>query len=238
VTPAKSQSASDRRATAYLMLGVDPNAVLLAPRISHLIARIKGGKLSALEALRASDLPEARLFASKYDNPLLPSFVRRDLPLEAFSIAAGISPTRLWGMIAELIRVQKAQLGAIKAAERHEEIVGVSSDMALNPLGVEDRMAHLKHMGFTPSPKGSQINILTNVSATANAAAKSLSAGAPPPEDTIRRIIESRQQRQQLQSAQQPALPESTTVESVPVMMPASGREPVTIDVEYDDAED
>jgi hypothetical protein len=227
----------DRRRRAYELLGVQPNAVADAPKIGHLIAKLKDGKATALEALRASDLPEARKFISKYDNIYLPSYVRKTLPFEAFCIAAGISPTRMFGVIAEVIRLQKSQLGAIKAAERHEAIVEVSSQAALNPAGVDDRMAHLKHMGFTPSPRGSTINI--GVSATANAAAKSdaTAAALPAPEDTIRRIVEARQ-RAALPGAIVPQLPAAAVAESIPRAFERRTRDPVTVDAEYSDAGD
>jgi hypothetical protein len=226
----------DRRRRAYELLGVAPNSVADAPRIGHLISKLRDGKQTALEALRASDLPEARKFISKYDNVLLPAFVRRTLPLEAFSIAAGISPTRLFGVIAEVIRLQKSQLGAIKAAERHEAIVEISSQVALDPQGVDDRMAHLKHMGFTPSPRGSTINIGVSATATAAAASRADAAALPAPEDTIRRMVEARQRQAALAGGQR-ELPAATVAESVPAFMPRA-REPQTVEAEYEEAEE
>jgi hypothetical protein len=241
VSPFASTPASrDRRARAYLILGVDPKAVDDAPRISSLIAKVGGGLPAVLDALRASDLPEARHFVSKYDNPLLPAYVRRTLPVEAFSVAAGLSPTRLWGVIAEVIRLQKAQLGAIKAAERHEAIVAVSSAVAETPEGVEDRMAHLKHMGFTPSPKGSTINIGINASANASAAAKSDATSLASPEDTIRRIVERRQQASAaLASAATKELPAATASTVPQAFMPRgdAARVPVMVEQEYVESE-
>jgi hypothetical protein len=238
VSPFSPTPASrDRRRRAYELLGVAPNAVADAPKIGHLISKLENGKQTALETLRASDFPEARKFISKYDNVLLPAFVRRTLPIEAFAIAAGISPTRLWGVIAEVFRLQKAQLGAVKAAQRHERIVEVSSQVAELPEGVDDRMAHLKHMGFTPSPRGSTINI--GVSATANAAARAEAPTAylPPAEDTIKRTIEARQ-RNPLTAGQPPQLPAAPERETVPQAFTRREREPITVDAEYEDAED
>jgi hypothetical protein len=237
MSPFSSTPASrDRRRRAYELLGVAPNSVADAPRIGHLISKLRDGKQTALEALRASDLPEARKFISKYDNVLLPAFVRRTLPIEAFSIAAGISPTRLFGVIAEVIRLQKSQLGAIKAAERHEAIVEISSQVALDPQGVDDRMAHLKHMGFTPSPRGSTINIGVSATATAAAASRADAAALPAPEDTIRRMVEARQRQAALAGGQR-ELPAATATESVPAFMPRA-REPQTVEAEYEEAEE
>jgi hypothetical protein len=138
-------------------------------------------------------------------------------------------------VIAEVIRLQKAQLGAIKAAERHERIVEVSSQVAESPDGVDDRMAHLKHMGFTPSPRGSTINIGVSATANAAAAAKSDSASLAAPEDTIRRMVEARQ-RAALGAGVTPQLPAATAAESVPRAF--ERREPVTVDAEYVDGSD
>ncbi len=238
MTPfAPTPRSAAQRATAYRILGVDPSAVAAAPKISRLIAKLEDGKATALEALRASDLPEARQFMSKYDNTLLPAFVRRVLPIEAFAIAAGLSPTRLWGVIAEVFRLQKMQLGAIKAAERHEAIVEVSSATALLPDGVEDRMAHLKHMGFTPSPRGSTINIGVTATATAQSAAVA-AAALPAPEDTIRRMVEARQ-RAALGPAATKELPAATpAADMVPRAFMPRAREPITVDAEYEEADD
>jgi hypothetical protein len=233
---APTPASRDRRRRAYELLGVAPNSVADAPKIGHLIAKLRDGKQTALEALRASDLPEARKFISKYDNVLLPAFVRRTLPIEAFSIAAGISPTRLFGVIAEVIRLQKSQLGVIKAAERHEAIVEKSSDMALVDEGIEDRMAHLKHMGFTPSPRGSTINIGVSATATAQAASRADAAVLPAPEDTIRRMVEARQRQAALAGGQR-ELPAATATTEVPAFMPRA-REPQTVEAEYEEAEE
>jgi hypothetical protein len=234
-------ASSARRRAAYEFLGVAPNDVADAPRISNLIAKIPGGRPAALEALRASDLKEARAFISVYDNILMPSSYRKQLPIEAFALAAKLSPTRLFGVIAEVFRLQKMQLGAIKAASRHEAIVDVSSTVAATPEGVEDRMAHLKHMGFTPSPKGSTINIGIAANATANSASRADAASAlAPSEDTIRRMVEARQRSAALASATQHALP-AASAESVPMAFqrrPAADRVPVTVDAEYSEESD
>jgi hypothetical protein len=238
--PTAAPSASARRLLAYDMLGVAPNEVAEAPKIKHLIANITGGWPVALAALRASDCREARAFISKYDNLLLPSYVRRMLPIEAFALSAGVSPTRLWGVITDSIRVQEQQVGAIKAAQSHAEIVAVSTQVALSPEGVEDRMAHLKHMGFTPIPKGSTINLGVNVNASATSAADAKSASLPPSEDIIRRMVEARQQAAALNAARQSALPAAPTQPTtIDAGMPTfAAREPDYADAEYTDGGD
>jgi hypothetical protein len=186
-------------------------------------------------------MKEARAFVSKYDNLYLPSFCRRVLPIEAFALAAGLSPTRLFGVIVECGRRFEAGLGSLTAAAEHTKIVEASSKAALDPeLGLADRTMHLKHMGFLPLPKGSQVNVQVNASAVAASESAALSAGsAPAPEDTIRRIVEARQARQLASAAVVPALPESTIdAESVPTFLPLAAREPVTIDADQDSEDD
>jgi hypothetical protein len=140
-----------------------------------------------------------------------------------------------------VFRLQKIQLGAIKAAERHEAIVEVSSATALQPDGVEDRMAHLKHMGFTPSPRGSTINIGVTATATAQSAAVA-AAALPAPEDTIRRMVEARQ-RAALGPAATKELPADNVAatpaaDMVPRAFMPRAREPITVDAEYEEADD
>lgn len=225
-------------AAGYARLGVQPNSVLLAPKVTHLLSSMRGGIPKAIEYLRASAEPAARAFILMYDDPSLSLKIRDALPLEAFCLAAKLDPTDLLAPITRVAHLHGAMLGAVKAAERHPEIVDASLAAAVTPDGVEDRMANLKHMGYLPSPRGSSVNVQVNASATAAAAAKSDAASLSTPEETIRRIIERRQQVASLTpAATQPALP-APVPESVPAFMPREAREPVTVDADYEEADE
>jgi len=226
--------------TAYRILGVAPNDVAAAPKISRLVDKLPEGKLTLLEVLRASDAPEARRFIAIYDDLTLPSYVRRYVPLEGFALAAGLSPTRLWEVTLQAYRKQTEQLGALRAAMHHEQIVDKSSDAALGNEGIEDRMAHLKHMGFLPAAKGSTININANASATAAAQSVATIADLPSPEETIRKMVEARQ-RASLAGAATKELPAASPAESVPQAFqpkPREAWEPQYVEAKFEDTDD
>lgn len=231
----KQPTRGQLRHQAYLILGVEPNVVLAGPKITHFISRMPGGWQRALEYLRASDLPEARHFISKYDNMLLPQFVRRLLPIEAFAVAASISPTRLWGVIVESARIFEGGLGSLTAAAAHTRVVQASIDSAVTPEGLEDRAHQLKHMNFLPMPKGSQVNVNVSASAAAQTqVAQATVVDAPSPEATIRGLIE-RQNR--FNTREQPALPSAEGREVVPEIIPRVERDPVYVEQDYVDEE-
>ena len=178
---------SARRSEAYTLLGISPESVALAPKIEPLFRKLKGGKTAAIAYLRASDSLIARAFMAKYDNILLPEWVRRSLPIEAFCIAAKIPPTLLWDVTVDAYRHINQQLASIAASEQHPRIVGKVNDLAM--LGDIDAIEHnLKHMAFLPQSKGAQVAV--NINASANATAQSATAilPAPPPESTIRQL--------------------------------------------------
>lgn len=235
---------SARRAEAYRRLGVAPNDVLLAPKITPLLRRISadGNLRDAILYLRASSDAAARKFIMVYDDPTTSAYARKALPLEAFVLAAGVDPESLLQAIARVAHLHGAMEGAITAAKRYPEVVTASLNRAVEADGVEDRMANLKHMGYLPSPKGSSVNVNVNANATAAAASQSASASLPAPEDTIRRIIEATQRETALKgAAAQHALPaesESSSPSRVPAFMPRQSAQPVTVDAEYEEADD
>jgi hypothetical protein len=260
--PATPRRHSKRTAAAYASLGVAPNDVLLAPKVTPLLQRIvqRGIGLSdgqrskdsstlrdVLVYLRASSEPPARKFIRVYDDPTLTTYARRNLPVEAFCLAAGIDPTDILGPITRVAHLHGAMLGAIQAAEKHPEVVRASLDAATqrdaqgNVIGsVEDRMANLKHMGYLPTSKGAVINVNASATANAAAAAKSDSPTLAAPEDTIRRIVEARQ-RAAMPAAVVPQLPAATAAESDPqAFMPRAAREPQMVEVEgeYEEADE
>jgi hypothetical protein len=73
----------------------------------------------------------------------------------------------------------------------HPRVVEKSVEMALTDEGIEDRTLLAKATGFLPTPKGSRTTV--NVAANANAqsaANPQVLVAAPPPENTIRRLVD------------------------------------------------
>lgn len=226
------RTAAETRNLCYKTIGVDPNDVANFPRLTPYI-RTLGGKSKALECLRASSNISARRFLALYDDIILPSIVRRILPLEAFCVAAKITSEQFLFAISQSARELKQFEGSMEAAEQHPAIVAVSSKMALE--GDLDHVTlNMKHMGFLPLPKGSQVSVNVNASANAQAQSQSATVLAPSPENTIRRLVN----RFNLPTQQQKELPEAK--ETVPMDMGVREREAVeavTVEGEYEESD-
>jgi hypothetical protein len=85
-------------------------------------------------------------------------------------------------------------------------VVEKSVEMALTDGGIEDRMLLGKATGFLPTPKGSRT--IVNVEANANAQSNpQVLVAAPPPEQTIRRLVDRLNEARGLPPVAAPALP-------------------------------
>lgn len=171
------------RRDAYRRTGIDPNRVMSMPKITPFISRIPGGWEFVLDCLRASSDPVSRQFLKYYDDPTLPLYVRAHLPVEAFCLLASITPEALLTAIVVQAQIQGTQMSRLAAAVHFPKVVQASIDEAIKPEGIADRELQMKHAGFLPAPKGSQVSV--NVSNTASVQQATL---APSPEDSIRRL--------------------------------------------------
>lgn len=205
------------RRDAYKRTGIDPNVVMSMPKISPFIARIPGGWEFVLDCLRASSDATARQFLKYYDDPTLPLYVRAHLPVEAFCLLASITPEALMNTIIVQAQVHGIQMARLVAAVHFPKVIQTSVDEAAKPEGIADRELQMKHAGFLPMPKGSQVSV--NVNASANAQSATL---APSPEDSIRRLqdqfSEGRRTLHAAENASAAMLPEMIDAEVVPPM--------------------
>jgi hypothetical protein len=127
------------------------------------------------------------------------------IPLEAYCVAANVSPLSILAILTgEIVRLG-AQASTIIAAINHPRVVQKSVEMALTDEGIEDRNLLSKATGFLPTPKGSQTLVQVNTNATANAAAAPVTI-APPPEQTIRRLVDRFNDARELPAAPMPDL--------------------------------
>lgn len=138
--------------------------------------------------LHSVDDPEARAVLDVYYT--IPKYCRSVLPIEAYCLAASVSPLRVLELIVCACLRQGAQACSIIAAINHPRVVEKTVEMALTDDGVADRMVLHRATGFLPSPAGAktQINIQQNASASASAPVAIVAA--PPPEQTVRRLVE------------------------------------------------
>jgi hypothetical protein len=181
--------------------------------------------------LEASDHDDARkILDAFYSIPS--SRVRKLLPIEAFCHSASVSPLRALELITATCVRLGAQASTMIAAVNHPRVVEKTVEMALTDSGTEDRATLHKATGFLPTPKSAQtsISIVQNAQANANAAVASVPA--PPPEQTIRRLVN------RFNDARQ--LPEQSSAIPMPQMEGVEEAElvPVEIETEREDSED
>lgn len=186
--------------------------------------------------LHASDSADSGLVLNAYYT--LPKTLSRLLPVEAFCVAANVSPLRLLEIITATIVRQGAQASAIIASVNHPRVVEKTVEMALTDGGESDRRALDRATGFLPTAKGP--SVVVNASASANASAQAASVTAPPPEQTIRRLSDRLNAARGLPTSDQqvPALPASSAIDIPSSSSAASAREPMTINLPLDDEEE
>jgi hypothetical protein len=208
------------RLAAYEALGVTPESVMSAPKISpqlkaiasvlkgvgmpKTVKRIENVVIETETTrtppygpgtdltrswpwyLQSCDSPDASKILVAYLS--IAKTLRKLLPIEAFCVAAGVSPLRALELITGAIVRLGANASTIIAAVNHPRVVEKTVEMALTDGGIEDRNTLHKAVGFLPQPKGSTTNIQLNANATSTAQSAS-AVPAPPPEQTIRRMV-------------------------------------------------
>jgi len=170
------------KADGLARLRVTPGQLAEVPQIDHLFKPI-GGRLKVLEYLAGSEEPEAQLI-TRMARELIPH-QRRDVPFEAYCIAANVTTKKMFGIISQEVMEQSRMAVSLLSKARHVEVVQATIDAALHPLGVQDRRMLHQAEGFVPVPKNNITHIHGNVDArtqTANVAV------LPPVEESVRRL--------------------------------------------------
>lgn len=181
---------------SYAIIGVAKQDVDRQPQITpHLrqimttISRMTGSKSKAILSpyyfLKCSDAPEAQKVLEEYSNEKLTKGQRGVLPIEAFCLAAKVSPLRILEIIGGTAVRLSAQESMMISAMSHPKVVEKTVQMALTDEGTYDRNVLHRATGFLPIPRSAQTTINIAQNATANAAHVS---AAPPPERTIRTL--------------------------------------------------
>jgi hypothetical protein len=139
-----------------------------------------------LRYLEGSEEPEAQAVIKLYRK--MPKYWVRHVPLEAYAVAAKISPTKLFGLIAEEMMDEGQKTIELLTRASHPEVVQKTIQMALKPSGVKDREMIHRAIGFLPTPK----NSCTVVNNRAHIDARSTAnvAVLPPMEMFSRRLMQ------------------------------------------------
>lgn len=112
-----------------------------------------GGREKAFEYLAFCEEPDAlKIFQLRRR---LDPDQRQQLPLEAYAVAAGITPKRLFCMISGEIMERSMKMSAMLAKLHHPEVVQQTIAVAMTKNGYKDREALHKAVGFLPTPKNS-----------------------------------------------------------------------------------
>ena len=136
--------------SAYSVVGVTAQDVLLVPKIEHLFKSI-GGKAKVLEYLSGSEDQSARdvvVLRAK-----LNAEQARVLPFEAYCIAANVTTPRMFGLIAQEIFEQSRKAANLLRDAMFLDIVDYSAKQALTPAGTQERKMFLQSGGMVPVPK-------------------------------------------------------------------------------------
>ena len=157
LVPAKrklSLEPRNKRDEALRRLGLKEDSERLIV-VTPQLAQAEGGLPQVLEALRASDDPDAVAFIAQYDS-VSEDDLRR-VSWEEISMSAGVEPKRLLEISVSALFEQQQTVASIIAATAHPLVVRKTVQMALTDGGKRDReMLHLAQ-GFLPTPKGSTV---------------------------------------------------------------------------------
>lgn len=126
-----------RKNSPLTRLGVSLDEYLAAPKISHILREIQGGKSKALKAMRFADSELIRTFLEKYDS--ISPRDREKLSFEAIALAAKVNVRHLWGEIMLAMREHSVNSVKLIAVASHPDITKARVLYAQTPGGYRDR---------------------------------------------------------------------------------------------------
>jgi len=135
----------------------------------------------------------------------------------------GLTPMELLRVAAE-VGYRFAMCGAqIRAALALPSVVERSIETALTAEGIADRKMLFQHAGFLPTPKTSQTAYSAIRNAHGNTSEQVPAVSAPPPESTIRRMVDRFNEARGLPRTPPPALPEKAIDRALSISIPENG---------------
>ena len=221
---------TETRARAYAELGISPDDIRKVQQITpnlriHFasVARTGPPNLPAdpIYYLNASDSPFARGFLDRYYSLAKP--LRRALPIEAFCVAAHVPPVRIEEIIIQVYERLFRQQAKLKSAAHGPEIMDKTIALATGAVDESVQLAAQtvlhKINGVIPLPAGPRTSIQVTQNAQTNATAQSAATvvAAPPPERTIRRLVDRFNEARTLPAAVPAALPEASPENVIPM---------------------
>jgi len=147
-----------KRQLAYAHLGINAKDVKCMPflhadlrRIARVIRGVTHNDPSSLlvrplDCLEFSDDPDARKVLSVYRS--VPTSYRKLLPIEAYCLAAKVSPGQVLEFLTVIAVREGARASAILASILHPSVVKKTVERALQEDGAKERMMLHKAVGF------------------------------------------------------------------------------------------
>ena len=183
----KTTATSKDLKEGLIRLEVTPEDLDNCPKIEHLFKGI-GGRQQVFEYLSGSEEPDARKILDLRKR--LSGKQIAAVPFEAYCLAAGISPKKMFGIVAAEVLDQEAKAKQIMVAAKHTQVVEATIESALDPeFGSADRRMMHQATGFVPVPKNSITHIHGNQTIDQRSQATMI-AVLPPVEDTVRRLAD------------------------------------------------
>jgi len=184
--------------------------------LTEIIPRRDGKPLLSTDPyyyLQVSETKEAKDVLTQYYS--IPGGSRKKVPIEAYCLAAGVSPLRILEIILQTaVRLEKqlhAAKSAIKAAQAQPELIDKHIFFGGKQEGFKDREFIAKVNGILPTggPK-----VAVNV--TQNATATAVVSAAPPPEQTIRRMVDRFNEKRTINTVAAPPQEDGAGLTTVP----------------------
>lgn len=138
----------DRQKEVLRRLKVTEEDLAKSPEITSFIKQLKGGKESALQAMRFSSEPNVVAFLNKHDS--ISAYDLERIPWEAIAISAQINIASLLGEVMLAIREYSARTVMTLAIDNHPDVMRKRIEFAQLPGGTKDRDALDTMLGALP----------------------------------------------------------------------------------------
>jgi hypothetical protein len=144
---------------ALIMLEISEQQIESAPKISHVL-KAAGMLDNVWDYLEGSAKPQARAILEARSR--LNKKQAKEVPFEAFCVAADVSPKDALALLTVEVYDQASKASALLAASQHPNITQATIEAALSPLGTAEKKMLHQHAGFLPVPKTSIVNVHGN----------------------------------------------------------------------------
>jgi len=194
IAPIKKDDSRIRRALAFETLKITRDDLRMTAPITPQLRMIA-------KSLRKRNLPVSPFYYLKCSPPefarwlvdlyySLPHDQRDLVPIEGYCLSLKLSTNDVLDTIVQTIGRVSRQRSVAIASAAHPLVVEKTVEMALTDEGIEDRTLLHKAVGFLPTPRGSQVIVNASATAASNSQSTAVALPAPPPEATIRRLVD------------------------------------------------